>query len=35
MVSSIEVDYLIKKGLITKEQCKDLLNEQQKVRVKL
>ena len=28
-------DYLIKKGLITKEQFKDLLNEQQKVRVKL
>ena len=29
MVSSIVGDYLIKKGLITKEQFKDLLNEQQ------
>lgn len=35
MVSSIVGDYLIKKGLITKEQFKDFLNEQQKVRVKL
>lgn len=35
MVSSIVGDYLIEKGLITKEQFRDLLGEQQKVRVKL
>ena len=35
MVSSIVGGYLIEKGLITKEQFRDLLNEQQKVRVKL
>ena len=35
MVSSIVGGYLIEKGLITKEQFRDLLGEQQKVRVKL
>ncbi|MGN0376208.1 MAG: chemotaxis protein CheX [Suilimivivens sp.] len=35
MVSSIVGNYLIEKGLITKEQFRDLLNDQQKVRVKL
>ena len=35
MVSSIVGGYLIEKGLITKEQFRDLLSEQQKVRVKL
>lgn len=35
MVSSIVGNYLIEKGLLTGEQFRDILNEQQKVRVKL
>lgn len=35
MVSSIVGNYLIEKGLLTGEQLRDILNEQQKVRVKL
>ncbi len=35
MVSSIVGNFLVEKGLITKEQLRDLLSEQQKVRVKL
>ncbi len=35
MISNIIGNYLLDKGLITQEQLKDLLNEQQKVRVKL
>ena len=35
MVSSIVGNYLLDQGLITAEQYKDLLREQQKVRVKL
>lgn len=35
MVSSIVGNYLMEKGLLTGEQFRDILNEQQKVRVKL
>ena len=35
MVSSIVGNYLLEKNLITAEQLKDLMKEQQKVRVKL
>lgn len=35
MVSSIVGNYLVEKGLLTGEQFRDILNEQQKVRVKL
>lgn len=35
MVSSIMGNYLMEKGLLTGEQFRDILNEQQKVRVKL
>lgn len=35
MVSSIVGNYLMEKGLLTGEQVRDILNEQQKVRVKL
>ena len=35
MVSSIVGNYLMEKGLLTGEQYRDILNEQQKVRVKL